>query len=296
MLPRARRSRCRASASATTPTGALSLARRDQLRARASSTSATTTSRIRCGACRSCKRLKEFVPLPIATNTVVVNFEQLAANVRGRRGRRASCSTRRSGAASGRASRRPACARRWACGVAVHSSGELGIQLATMLHLGAVVPNLGYAADAHYHHLRRRRDRGRPDALRDTARSGCPTRRASASRSTATSSRQYHELFRELRRLSRTIAIPVAPGWFAHVPNQRSGRDPARVACASAPSPYPEEIDDGRTTRRQDGARHGRRPGHGPRLRDADGRRRRHRLCHRRQGRSCSKAIAASPT
>ena len=27
-------------------------------------------------------------------------------------------------------------------GVAVHSSGELGIQLATMLHLGAVIPNL----------------------------------------------------------------------------------------------------------------------------------------------------------
>ena len=31
-------------------------------------------------------------------------------------------------------------------GVAVHSSGELGIQLATMLHLGAVVPNLTFAA------------------------------------------------------------------------------------------------------------------------------------------------------
>jgi glucarate dehydratase len=38
-------------------------------------------------------------------------------------------------------------------GVAVHSSGELGIQLATMLHLGAAVPNLSFAADAHYHHL-----------------------------------------------------------------------------------------------------------------------------------------------
>src|SRR5437764_6790107 len=38
-------------------------------------------------------------------------------------------------------------------GVAVHSSGELGIQLATMLHLGAVIPNLNFAADAHYHHL-----------------------------------------------------------------------------------------------------------------------------------------------
>ena len=35
----------------------------------------------------------------------------------------------------------------------MHSSGELGIQLATMLHMGAVVPNLGYAADAHYYHL-----------------------------------------------------------------------------------------------------------------------------------------------
>jgi len=38
-------------------------------------------------------------------------------------------------------------------GVAVHSSGELGGQLATMLHLGAVIPNLSFAADAHYHHL-----------------------------------------------------------------------------------------------------------------------------------------------
>ncbi|MBA3599787.1 MAG: mandelate racemase, partial [Acidobacteria bacterium] len=32
-------------------------------------------------------------------------------------------------------------------------SGELGIQLATMLHLGAVIPNLSFAADAHYHQL-----------------------------------------------------------------------------------------------------------------------------------------------
>jgi glucarate dehydratase len=38
-------------------------------------------------------------------------------------------------------------------GIAVHSSGELGIQLATMLHLGAVLPNLVFTADAHYHHL-----------------------------------------------------------------------------------------------------------------------------------------------
>ncbi len=30
---------------------------------------------------------------------------------------------------------------------------ELGIQLASMLHLGAALPNMSFAADAHYHHL-----------------------------------------------------------------------------------------------------------------------------------------------
>ena len=31
-------------------------------------------------------------------------------------------------------------------GISVHSSGELGIQLAAMLHLGAVLPNLVFTA------------------------------------------------------------------------------------------------------------------------------------------------------
>ncbi|MBV9674603.1 MAG: mandelate racemase, partial [Verrucomicrobia bacterium] len=38
-------------------------------------------------------------------------------------------------------------------GVSIHSSGELGVQLATMLHLGSMLPNLVFAADAHYHQL-----------------------------------------------------------------------------------------------------------------------------------------------
>jgi glucarate dehydratase len=37
--------------------------------------------------------------------------------------------------------------------VGVHSSGELGIQLASMLHLRAAIPTLSFAADAHYHHV-----------------------------------------------------------------------------------------------------------------------------------------------
>src|SRR5512136_769906 len=97
-------------------------------------------------------RLKEFVSIPTATNTVVVNFEQLAANVATRAVDVVLLDTTFWGGI------RPCIKAAGVCetmglGVAVHSSGELGIQLATMLHLGAVLPNLGYAADAHYHHL-----------------------------------------------------------------------------------------------------------------------------------------------
>lgn len=98
------------------------------------------------------RRVREKVRMPLATNTVVVNFEQLAANVLDTAvdvilldttfwGGIRSC-VRAAGVCD-----------TFQLGVAVHSSGELGIQLATMLHLGAVIPNLSFAADAHYHHL-----------------------------------------------------------------------------------------------------------------------------------------------
>ena len=90
--------------------------------------------------------------MPLATNTVVVNFEQLAANVLDTAVDVILLDTTFWGGI------RPCVKAAGICetfqlGVAVHSSGELGIQLATMLHLGAVIPNLSFAADAHYHHL-----------------------------------------------------------------------------------------------------------------------------------------------
>ncbi|MER7251108.1 enolase C-terminal domain-like protein [Kribbella sp. NPDC000426] len=99
------------------------------------------------------RRVRENTPIPLATNTVVVNFEQLAANVRDPAVDVILLDTTFWGGI------RPCIKAAGVCetfqlGVAVHSSGELGIQLATMLHLGAVVPNLSFAADAHYHHLR----------------------------------------------------------------------------------------------------------------------------------------------
>jgi glucarate dehydratase len=169
-------------------------------------------------------RLKEFVPLPTATNTVVVNFEQLAANVGMRAVDVILLDTTFWGGI------RPCIKAAGVCetmglGVAVHSSGELGIQLATMLHLGAVLPNLGYAADAHYHHLaddviaggKMRYVNG---AIRvpDGPGLGVELDRAKLAR--------YHELYRELGGYPYD-RDPGRPGWYPLIPNS-DWADPTR--------------------------------------------------------------------
>ncbi len=98
------------------------------------------------------RRTREFVRIPLATNTVVVNFEQLAANVLDTACDVILLDTTFWGGIRQCVKAAGVCDT-FQLGVAVHSSGELGIQLATMLHLGAVIPNLSFAADAHYHHL-----------------------------------------------------------------------------------------------------------------------------------------------
>ena len=161
-------------------------------------------------------RLKQFVPLPIATNTVVVNFEQLAANIRSGGVDVVLLDTTFWGGI------RPCIKAAGVCetmglGVAVHSSGELGIQLATMLHMGAVVPNLGYAADAHYHHLTDDVIAGGPmryvdGAIRvpDAPGLGVTLDRDKLAR--------YHALYDELGCYPYD-RDPGRPGWFAQVPN-----------------------------------------------------------------------------
>ena len=159
------------------PNSALSLARRDRVRRAAiedlrndyfeDPVWGMRGMRKRCGNSRRCR---------IATNTVVVNFEQLAANVRVAAVDVILLDTTFWGGI------RPCVKAAGVCEtmglrVAVHSSGELGIQLATMLHLGAVLPNLGYCGRRALPPPRRRRDRGRPACATWTARSACPTRR-----------------------------------------------------------------------------------------------------------------------
>ncbi len=169
-------------------------------------------------------RLKEFVSIPIATNTVVVNFEQLAANVEMRAVDVVLLDTTFWGGI------RPCIKAAGVCetlgiGVAVHSSGELGIQLATMLHLGAVLPNLGYAADAHYHHLTDDVIVGgkmayESGAIRvpDGHGLGIALDRAKLA--------QYHERYRELGSYPYD-RDPGRPGWYPLVPNH-DWADPTR--------------------------------------------------------------------
>ena len=172
------------------------------------------------------KALREQVRIPLATNTVVVNFEQLSANAFVRAVDVILLDTTFWGGI------RPCVKAAGVCEtlgmqVAVHSSGELGIQLATMLHLGAVLPNWSYTADAHYHHLTGDVIEGGPmryvdGAMRvpDTPGLGVRLDRARLA--------EYHELFQRLGGYPYD-RDPGRPGWFAHVPNEQWA-DPAVAA------------------------------------------------------------------
>ncbi|WP_194777899.1 enolase C-terminal domain-like protein [Pararhodonellum marinum] len=98
------------------------------------------------------KRVKDKINIPTATNTIVVNFEQLTTCIRNNTVDVVLLDTTFWGGLR-QAWKAGVICEKFQIGVAVHSSGELGIQLATMLHLGASTPNLAFSADAHYHHL-----------------------------------------------------------------------------------------------------------------------------------------------
>jgi len=164
------------------------------------------------------RRVREKLRMPLATNTVVVGFEQLAANVLDTAVDVILLDTTFWGGI------RPCIKAAGICetfqlGVAVHSSGELGIQLATMLHMGAVIPNLSFAADAHYHHLvddvivgGRLPYSGGAIAVPGGPGLGVRLDREKLGR--------YHEEFRRLGSYPYD-QDPLRPGWAPLVPNDR---------------------------------------------------------------------------
>ncbi|QMV02623.1 mandelate racemase [Devosia sp. D6-9] len=105
-----------------------------------------------CHGLEGMRRLRDRISIPTATNAVVVNFEQLAANIRLEAVDVILLDTTFWGGLR-QAYRAGQVLETFQFGASVHSSGEAGIQLASMLHLGAALPNMSFAADAHYHHL-----------------------------------------------------------------------------------------------------------------------------------------------
>jgi glucarate dehydratase len=164
------------------------------------------------------RRVRERVDIPLATNTVVVNFEQLAANVLHPAVDVILLDTTFWGGV------RPCVKAAGVCetfqlGVAMHSSGELGIQLATMLHLGATLPNLSFSGDAHYHHLVDDVIVGGKLPYRDGAIS-VPRGPGLGVELDRDRLGKYHELYLELGGYPYD-RDPARPGWYALVPNQR---------------------------------------------------------------------------
>jgi glucarate dehydratase len=161
---------------------------------------------------------RERLRVPLATNTVVVTFEQLAANVLDRAVDVILLDTTFWGGMRACVKAAGVCDT-FQLGVAVHSSGELGIQLATMLHLAAVVPNLSFAADAHYHHLeddvivggKLRYESG---AIR------VPDGPGLGVRLDRSKLEKYEDLYRELGPYAYD-QDPGRPGWTPLVPNDR---------------------------------------------------------------------------
>ena len=163
------------------------------------------------------RRVRHFSPVPLATNTVVVNFEQLAANVLDPAVDVILLDTTFWGGI------RPCIKAAGVCetfqlSTAVHSSGELGIQLATMLHLGAVLPNLTFSADAHYHHLTDDIIEGGPMRYKD-GKIRVPDGPGLGVKLDRDKVAKYSELYKRLGGYPYD-RDPGRPGWFPVLPNK----------------------------------------------------------------------------
>jgi len=164
------------------------------------------------------RRTREKIRIPLATNTVVVGFEQLAANVLNTAVDVILLDTTFWGGIRQCVKAAGVCDT-FQLGVAVHSSGELGVQLATMLHLGAVIPNLSFAADAHYHHLADDIIEGGKFKYEDGS-IKVPEGPGLGVKLNREKVEQYSELYKRLGSYPYD-QDPLRPGWTPTIPNNR---------------------------------------------------------------------------
>lgn len=101
----------------------------------------------------------------------------------------------------------------------MHSSGELGVQLATMLHLAAVIPNLSFAGDAHYHELTDDVIEGGKFEYKD-GQIEVPKSPGLGIKLDYDKLSAYKELYRRLGSYPYD-QDPLRPGWVPTIPNDR---------------------------------------------------------------------------
>jgi len=164
------------------------------------------------------RRIREKTCIPLATNTVVANFEQLATNILSTSADVILLDTTFWGGIRACIKAADIC-ETFQLGISLHSSGELGIQLATMLHLGAVLPTLTFAGDAHYHHLADDVITGGRMQYKDGSIS-VPTAPGLGVTLDRDKVAQYAALYKELGSYSYDID-PGRPGWIPAVPNSK---------------------------------------------------------------------------
>ena len=164
------------------------------------------------------RRIRYMVRIPLAANTVFVNFEQFSANVLDTGVDVILLDTTFWGGI------RPCIKATGVCetfqlGVTVYSSVELDIQLAIILHSGAVIPNLSYAADAHYHHLT---DGGIEGGLMryESSSLAVPDVPGLGVKLDREKLRQYQELYKELGRYP-SDQDPLRLDWAPVISNDR---------------------------------------------------------------------------
>lgn len=177
------------------------------------------------------RRTREMIRVPLATNTVVVSFEQLAANILNTAVDVILLDTTFWGGIRQCVKAAGVC-ETFQIGVAVHSSGELGIQLASMLHLGAVIPNLSFAADAHYHHLTDDIIEGGLMQYQGGA-IQVPSKPGFGVTLDRDKLRKYNELYKRLGGYPYD-QDPSRPGWTPIIPNDRWA-DPEDDTCPKIP-------------------------------------------------------------
>jgi len=164
------------------------------------------------------RRTREMVRVPLATNTVVVNFEQLAANALDTAVDVILLDTTFWGGIRACVKAAGVC-ETFQLGIAVHSSGELGIQLATMLHLGAVIPGLSFAADAHYHQLTDDIIEGGPMKYENGS-IRVPDKPGLGVKLDRDKLHKYNELYKRLGNYPYDLD-PARKGWTPLIPNDR---------------------------------------------------------------------------